>query len=90
MPLGNAGTHRRALRREQAKPAQEHPSCIALLPAAMAHASARAQQAISGSPLQPPPRGCAGPFSHRVLLTLEEKQIPYTINYVDVRNKPAW
>ncbi|GAB4813214.1 hypothetical protein N2152v2_000260 [Parachlorella kessleri] len=32
----------------------------------------------------------ACPFSHRVLLILEEKQIPYVTNFVDGSNKPAW
>lgn len=33
---------------------------------------------------------CAGPFSHRVLLALEERELPYTPNYVDVQQKPDW
>jgi hypothetical protein len=38
-----------------------------------------------------PLRVCStGPFSHRVLLVLEEKEIPYTLNYVDATNKPEW
>ncbi|KAL3695865.1 hypothetical protein R1sor_009941 [Riccia sorocarpa] len=30
------------------------------------------------------------PFSQRVLLTLEEKHIPYSAKYVDMSNKPQW
>jgi glutathione S-transferase len=30
------------------------------------------------------------PFSQRVLLTLEEKGIPYEAKYIDTSNKPAW
>jgi len=30
------------------------------------------------------------PFSQRVLLTLEEKAIPYDAKYIDVSNKPQW
>lgn len=30
------------------------------------------------------------PFSHRVLLTLEEKGIPYSMKLVDTSNKPQW
>ncbi|KAG6491041.1 hypothetical protein ZIOFF_052373 [Zingiber officinale] len=30
------------------------------------------------------------PFSHRVLLTLEEKKIPYDLKLIDVSNKPDW
>lgn len=30
------------------------------------------------------------PFSHRVLLTLEEKKIPYDAKLVDTANKPDW
>lgn len=30
------------------------------------------------------------PFSQRVLLTLEEKQIPYNIKLIDTSNKPDW
>lgn len=32
----------------------------------------------------------AGPFSHRVLLILEEKGIPYRPNYVEATQKPNW
>lgn len=32
----------------------------------------------------------AGPFTHRVLLTLEEKQIPYVKHYVNTHDKPEW
>lgn len=32
----------------------------------------------------------ACPFSARVLLTLEEKIIPYSISYIDLDNKPDW
>ena len=32
----------------------------------------------------------AGPFCHRALLTLEEKQVKYTRDYVDFANKPKW
>lgn len=39
------------------------------------------------APLHP---SAAGPFSHRVLLTLEEKGVPYSVTFVDVKNKPAW
>ncbi|RRT60535.1 hypothetical protein GW17_00041057 [Ensete ventricosum] len=34
--------------------------------------------------------GTIGPFSQRVLLTLEEKNIPYDIKLTDVSNKPDW
>ncbi|KAH7300092.1 hypothetical protein KP509_24G044800 [Ceratopteris richardii] len=30
------------------------------------------------------------PFCHRVLLTLEEKNIPYKLTLVDLSNKPEW
>lgn len=30
------------------------------------------------------------PFSQRVLLTLEEKGLPYQAKYIDMSNKPAW
>ncbi|XP_021729710.1 glutathione S-transferase DHAR2-like [Chenopodium quinoa] len=30
------------------------------------------------------------PFSQRVLLTLEEKKIPYQMHLIDVSNKPKW
>lgn len=32
----------------------------------------------------------ACPFSHRVLLVLEEKSIPYEIDYINLDNKPEW
>ena len=32
----------------------------------------------------------AGPFCHRALLTLEEKQLKYTSDYVDFADKPKW
>jgi len=32
----------------------------------------------------------AGPFCHRALLTLEEKQLNYTREYVDFADKPKW
>lgn len=32
----------------------------------------------------------AGPYSHRALLTLEEKHVPYTKVMVDLDNKPQW
>ena len=32
----------------------------------------------------------AGPFCHRALLTLEEKQAKYTRDYVDFADKPKW
>jgi len=31
-----------------------------------------------------------GPFSQRVLLTLEEKKIPYKLHLIDLSNKPEW
>ncbi|KAK6927848.1 Glutathione S-transferase, N-terminal, partial [Dillenia turbinata] len=31
-----------------------------------------------------------GPFTQRVLLTLEEKHLPYDMKLVDFRNKPEW
>jgi glutathione S-transferase len=31
-----------------------------------------------------------GPFSQRVLLTLEEKKITYEMKLVDLSNKPEW
>uniref|UniRef100_A0A1D1ZGV3 glutathione transferase n=1 Tax=Anthurium amnicola TaxID=1678845 RepID=A0A1D1ZGV3_9ARAE len=30
------------------------------------------------------------PFSQRVLLTLDEKEIPYQVKLIDVSNKPEW
>jgi glutathione S-transferase len=30
------------------------------------------------------------PFSHRALLTLHEKHVPFTQHYVDLKNKPDW
>lgn len=30
------------------------------------------------------------PFSHRALLTLEEKHVPYEQKFVDLKNKPDW
>uniref|UniRef100_A0A7N0V449 glutathione transferase n=1 Tax=Kalanchoe fedtschenkoi TaxID=63787 RepID=A0A7N0V449_KALFE len=30
------------------------------------------------------------PFTQRVLLTLEEKKIPYKIHLIDFSNKPHW
>lgn len=30
------------------------------------------------------------PFSQRVLLTLEEKQVPYNMKFIDTSNKPDW
>ena len=41
-------------------------------------------------PPPPPPPRPAGPYSHRVLLTLEEAGTPYSINFVNPENKPAW
>lgn len=32
----------------------------------------------------------ACPFSHRVLLLLEEREVPYARTYVDAAHKPAW
>ncbi len=32
----------------------------------------------------------AGPFCQRVLLSVEEKSIPYTKGYVDFAAKPEW
>ena len=32
----------------------------------------------------------AGPFSHRALLTLAEKHVPYKEEYIDFDNKPKW
>lgn len=32
----------------------------------------------------------AGPFCQRVLLTLEEKHLPYEMKLVDLANKPDW
>jgi glutathione dehydrogenase/transferase len=32
----------------------------------------------------------AGPFSQRVLLTLEEKKVAYEMKLIDVSNKPDW
>jgi hypothetical protein len=31
-----------------------------------------------------------GPFSQRVLLTLEEKKVPYQLKLIDLSNKPGW
>jgi glutathione dehydrogenase/transferase len=31
-----------------------------------------------------------GPFTQRVLLTIEEKHLPYDLNLVDLANKPDW
>ena len=36
------------------------------------------------------PSWTAGPFCHRTLLTLEEKNIPYSTTLVDFDNKPDW
>eukprot|EP00208_Stichococcus_sp_RCC1054_P001025 CAMPEP_0206142998 /NCGR_PEP_ID=MMETSP1473-20131121/18990_1 /ASSEMBLY_ACC=CAM_ASM_001109 /TAXON_ID=1461547 /ORGANISM="Stichococcus sp, Strain RCC1054" /LENGTH=220 /DNA_ID=CAMNT_0053538221 /DNA_START=222 /DNA_END=884 /DNA_ORIENTATION=- len=30
------------------------------------------------------------PFCHRALLTLEEKKVPYTKDYIDLKAKPEW
>lgn len=35
-------------------------------------------------------RALAGPFCHRALLTLEEKNASYEKHYVDFANKPDW
>jgi glutathione S-transferase len=35
----------------------------------------------------PPP---AGPFSHRALLVLEEKKVPYTRTLIDLEDRPDW
>ena len=32
----------------------------------------------------------SGPFCQRVLLTLEEKKVPYTTHLIDLSNKPQW
>jgi hypothetical protein len=32
----------------------------------------------------------ACPFSHRVLLVLEEKEIPYELEFINLNNKPEW
>ncbi|KAL2897393.1 Glutathione S-transferase DHAR3 chloroplastic, partial [Bienertia sinuspersici] len=32
----------------------------------------------------------SGPFCQRVLLTLEEKHLPYDMKLVDLANKPEW
>eukprot|EP00887_Chlorella_sp_A99_P007086 scaffold2.g7086.t1 len=32
----------------------------------------------------------ACPFSMRVLMLLEEKEVPYRVNFIDVTNKPKW
>lgn len=32
----------------------------------------------------------SGPFSQRVLLTLEEKHLPYDLKLIDFANKPDW
>lgn len=32
----------------------------------------------------------AGPFSHRALLTLAEKDVPYKEEYIDFSDKPKW
>ncbi len=32
----------------------------------------------------------AGPFCHRVLLTLNEKNVPYEAKYIDLSSKPQW
>lgn len=34
--------------------------------------------------------GHAGPFCHRVLLTLNEKNVPYEAKYIDLSNRPQW
>ena len=31
-----------------------------------------------------------GPFSQRVLLTLEEKKVPYKMHLINVNEKPQW
>ncbi|EEC80281.1 hypothetical protein OsI_22275 [Oryza sativa Indica Group] len=35
-------------------------------------------------------RAILGPFTQRVLLTIEEKHLPYDIKLVDLANKPDW
>jgi hypothetical protein len=43
------------------------------------------------TPPPPPPLQTApGPFCHRVLLTLETKNIPYDAVYIDFEDKPKW
>ena len=32
----------------------------------------------------------AGPFTQRVLLTIEGKKLPYGLKLVDLANKPDW
>lgn len=32
----------------------------------------------------------ACPFSHRVLLLLEEKEIPYELEFINLSDKPKW
>jgi glutathione S-transferase len=32
----------------------------------------------------------AGPFSHRALLTMAEKDAPYKEEFIDFDNKPKW
>eukprot|EP00899_Mesostigma_viride_P016408 jgi/Mesvir1/24769/Mv22024-RA.1 len=44
---------------------------------------------VKGAPGDPSTRGDC-PFSHRVLLTLHEKKIPFEEKYVDLTNKPQW
>lgn len=42
------------------------------------------------SPAFSPPLNLPGPFSHRALLHLEEKHVPYTKTLLDLDNKPQW
>ena len=32
----------------------------------------------------------SGPFTQRVLLTLEEKHLPYDMKFIDLKDKPEW
>jgi hypothetical protein len=48
--------------------------------------------AVTTNPRDFPPavHASTGPWTHRALLTLEEKGIPYKMLYVQVNNKPQW
>lgn len=43
---------------------------------------------VKGDPVNNVLADC--PFCHKVLLTLENKQVPYTKKYIDFANKPEW
>ncbi|XP_002979878.2 probable glutathione S-transferase DHAR1, cytosolic [Selaginella moellendorffii] len=64
----------------------QHPSRVC----AMAVATTEAVEVLVKAANGDPSRLGDCPFSQRVLLTLEEKGIPYNSKFVDMENKPAW